>query len=141
MPQGCDFICRNEDCRNFEASISMHGVWPLKDIDEAIADSEGERKTALEARKSEGRKSSLFVYPQDKEKTPKGYRIQLYCKKDRVRHEFEFDTSEEAVAAESNPCCCPNCGDRMCSVKLALKEGLPCPSCGTTTEPNWWFTK
>ena len=38
MPQGCDFTCRNKGCRGFEKTIVMHGVWPTKGIDEALAE-------------------------------------------------------------------------------------------------------
>jgi hypothetical protein len=141
MPKGSYFICDNEECKAFKGMITIHNVWPLMDIDMAIEESEGERKQILEERKKQGRKFSLFVYPQDKDKTPLGYRIQLFCPKDMIVFDKEFVKEEEATLSEMNPPVCVKCGGNLLSEQTAIDDGIDCPSCGKKLKPLHWFAK
>lgn len=143
MPQGCDFTCRTPGCPGFEKTIVMHGVWPTKRIDEAIAEvDDPEHKAVLEARKERGRKTSLFVYPRDKNRPPCGYRLQLYCPKCLVVEDMDCGRDKRtASAAADDPPDCPTCGGPRLSLKKAIESGIQCPLCKQALKPFHWFTK
>lgn len=141
MPQGSDFLCANQQCKNFGKRITIHGSWPLKSIDEAIAKATGEDKEILEKRKTDGRRFSLFVFPEDKGKSPLGWRTQLYCEKDLIVFDKEFDTKEEAENISVSPPVCERCGGESKSLKKAVSVGISCPTCGKRMNPMHWFTK
>lgn len=144
MPQGCDFSCGNQRCLDFGKVIVMHGVWPTKNIDEAIAEAEPdpERKAALESRKAAGRGTALFVYPVDKGACPCGYRLQLYCPSCLVIDDKDCSCDpNEAKSMSDNPPSCPTCGVARFSMRKAVDSGLPCPSCGVPMSQFLWFTK
>jgi hypothetical protein len=142
MPQGCDFICTNDTCEHLGTSISMHGLWPLQTIDEAISKSDIESdKFAMINRKNEGRPRALFMYPRDKDDVPVGWRVQLFCLKENIKFDMDFDTEQEAIEAFGSPPKCAICQGEMHSYKMLATLGLPCPTCGETMKPNYWFAK
>lgn len=144
MPQGCDFTCKKPGCPGFEKTIVMHGVWPTKGIDEAIAEAgeDAERKAVLEARKVVGRKTSLFVYPQDKGRPPRGYRLQLYCPACLIVEDKDccLDPADAKTASDFPPAC-GKCGGVRLSMKKAIEQGIRCPCCQSPLHPFHWFTK
>lgn len=145
MPQGCDFICVNNDCEHVGMSVSMHGLWPLQSIDRAIEKANLELDTisssALVKRKKEGRPSSLFVYPRDKNENPVGWRIQLFCVEENIKFDMDFDTEQEAIDAFHNPPGCEMCHGKLHSYKMLVSNDFKCPTCGEKMNPNYWFAK
>lgn len=141
MPQGCDFTCKTAGCVACDSVITLHGVWPTKNIDDAISDSEDKDIiAALKGRKNAGRTTALFVYPDDIKRTPCGYRVQVYCPSCLVVEDVDCN-KEDAIAFSDNPPACHRCGGLRLSLKKAVEIGIECPHCHGSLIPNYWFTK
>jgi DNA-directed RNA polymerase subunit RPC12/RpoP len=120
----------------------MHGVWPTKDIAEAVAEAgDSPDGVALRARMAAGRRTALFVYPRDKGKPPVGYRLGLYCPSCLVVDDEDCGTSSDAKGKADDPPPCGRCGGKRMSLKRAVEDGIQCPHCGKRLEPSHWFTK
>ena len=143
MAEGCDFHCNNKDCNNFGKVIILHGIWPTKNIDEAIDESEDpERKEALVHRKEEGRTTALFVFPQDNKKNPVGYRMQFYCPSCLRIEDFDCSPDrEQAYKLYKFPPICEACNGSRISLNTAIMDGIYCPLCLTRLHCFHWFTK
>lgn len=148
MPQGCDFTCTNKTCEHYGKKITIHGSWPLKDIDEAIRDCSvfgescnEEHRTGLAYLKSQGRTKALFVFPNDADREPVGFRTQFYCCQDKIIFDEEFLTREESETASSANQPCKKCGGELKSLKKAIDTGIQCPSCQHKMASLFWFTK
>lgn len=142
MPQGCDFMCVNDNCDYVGKTITMHGLWPLQSIDDAIIKTDIESdKLALINRKNEGRPRALFMYPRDKEEVPTGWRVQLFCLSENIKFDMDFESKEEATSVSESTTKCARCTGELHSYKTLATIGFPCPSCGKNMTPNYWFTK
>jgi len=137
--KGVDFLCGNEACKCHGNRITIHGAWPLKDIDLAIAGSDGEAREWFEKQKASGRDKALFVFPADNRREPSGYRVQAYCENELAVFSREFATLEEADSFEWPAC--EGCGNHVRSLRECVDFGIKCPSCGEKLVPNSWFTK
>jgi hypothetical protein len=146
MPQGCDFTCHNKACPNHGETIVMHGVWPTKPIRKAIVEAQcrGDmsQAAALQRREDEWRKVALFVYPADKQLSPAGYRLQLYCPACLIVEDVDCGRDpKEAKDKADNPTECGKCHGARKSLKSSVATSLPCPSCGVALHQFHWFTK
>jgi len=120
----------------------MHGIWPLQSIDEAICKADDESdKYSLINRKNEGRPRALFMYPRDKDNIPIGWRVQLFCLKEHIIFDMDYDTEKEAIEIFDSSSKCSLCQGELYSYKQLAKIGFPCPTCGKNLTPSYWFTK
>lgn len=140
MPKGVDFLCGNVKCQDYSKRITIHGPWPVMDIDKAIAKPDSE-KDMLQAVKDSGRDTTLFVFPRDDDEVPAGYRIQSFCQKEFIVFDEEYGTLEWAEQANTVRPPCTRCGEQVMSLKDCVEIGIKCPSCGEKMFPTHWFTQ
>jgi len=140
MPKGVDFLCGNTSCSDCGKKITIHGPWPIMDIDKAVAKPGADTEMLL-AIKASGRDKALFVFPRDQDDSPVGYRIQSFCQKDLIIFDNEFTSYEEAELANTERPICFKCGDKVMSLKDCVEIGVKCPSCGEKMQPTHWFTQ
>lgn len=157
---GCDFVCKNKECKHNGAGIIMTSPWPLGDIDEIISSQKVVKNTPfkeeLEKLKAQGRKYACIALP-DCEKIPVvGYRVHMWCNKcpcvwtyDAIIPE-NFESKDggighiEAAIKNSNiPENCPTCNGQLKSLLQLLDkedEGIECTSCHKKLQKSVWFS-
>ena len=153
MPMGADYTCNNKRCHVEKKRISLHGPWPIANI-QAVIDSDDykgdiEGQTALRKRKASGRVFALASLPNKGKLKVQGMRVQLYCPKCKVV--WDEDTPYNTIGVTSSsvmdavvggkiisPDSCPACGSQRMSCDA---KSLPCPGCGQLMARKDWFTK
>lgn len=140
MPKGVDFLCGNTKCRNFSKRITIHGPWPVMEVDKAMSRPDSDN-VMLQAIKESGRNTALFVFPRDADEIPSGYRIQSFCQKEFIVFDEEHGTLELAEQENTVRPDCSRCGEPVMSLKDCVEHGIKCPSCGDKMSPTHWFTQ
>jgi hypothetical protein len=142
MPAGCDFVCKNKDCKYYDTGFTVNAPWPLGDIDKVINSRKvselKEVQDKLKLLKEEGREYASIVFPNDDNIETEGYRVQLWSKDEKCvwQHDvfLEGDESlESAIEKADLP--------KIDNYSTIVQDGIDCPSCDKQLEQNRWFTK
>jgi len=152
MSMGMDFTCGNKACQNFDTCLTLHGPWPIAEVDD-IMKSDFPFKEAfregMEKRISEGRTHACIPLPNNDAIPVKGMRVQAYCPKCVVVWDEDIlrsdCVSEESFcfavgAMQYEPPAC-RCGSTRMTVDSIGKGSLQCPACGVPMERQGWVVK
>jgi hypothetical protein len=148
MAAGCDFICKNDKCKQSGKSIIMLGPWGLGDIDDVMKDdkvkNDKDLLNKLQQWAFQGRKHACINFPNSAEIDIKGYRINLWC--DCCSCVWNYDiilnnnTLEEAMEAANLPKLCTKCGVDLINFDKAIKDSIKCPYCKENMQTKRWFS-
>ena len=142
MPAGCDFVCKNKDCKYHDTGFTVNAPWPLGNIDKVIKSRRvSELKQVqdkLKLLKEEGREYASIVFPNKDNIETEGYRIQLWSKEEKCvwQHDIfpeEGESLESAIKNADLP--------DMEDYSTIVRKGINCPSCDKQLTQNRWFTK
>jgi hypothetical protein len=82
---GCEFVCKNEECKHKGCGVVLTSPWPLGDIDKIINSQKVAKNPAfkkeLENLKSQGRKYACIGLPNSEKIPVVGYRVHMWCQK------------------------------------------------------------
>lgn len=149
MPAGCDFICKNPNCKQQNNGFVLTAPWPLGKIEIIISYLSSSNKpkdkeilSKLIEYKNEGEKFSLITFPNINNVEIIGYRICLWSPdKYRVyRYDIELNgkSLEEAIKDSNLPQECPY--GKLLTFNEITKEGINCPHCKEKLYQSRWFT-
>lgn len=130
---GCNFTCKNKECKYVNTGFTLTGSWPLGLIDTVIenTDDEGLRHELIK-KKEHGYKYSKITYP-DPYYTPiEAYSIEKFCTKCNRIHLFDEKDAQDI---------CSICGEKYLDFHESISEGIPCPSCGEALEQTRWYVQ
>lgn len=148
MPAGCDFICKNNNCENFNKGFVITGPWPIARIEMVIASNVIQRKPEYKEElinlKKQGKKYTCLVYPNYKEIEPVGIRVNLWSPKALCIWSYELlfeeGQSVEALMDKYLPDKCPKTECDLLNFNDVVQDGIVCPSCNQKMFQNRWFT-
>lgn len=145
MATGCDFICKNKECKYFDHGIVLTAPWPLGDIDKIIDSLNDDKiKNELIKLKQEGRKYSCINMPNSENIEILGYRIHMWCNKCPCLWSYDAilnnDSMEDAILKANIPENCPKCNEKLNSFSDVINEEIiSCTSCKNKLQKNTWF--
>ncbi len=152
MSSGCEFVCKNSECKNFNTGITITAPWPMGDIDKVMESSRvKENKEALETYKKlkeQGRKHACIALPDNDDIPVLAYRINKWCDKCPSIQTFdamvkENHTIEEIIEEANIPSNCPACNTKMKTLSELLDQetgGINCPSCNVKLKTHTWLS-
>ena len=150
MPAGCDFICDNEDCKQYKTGFSMTAPWPLGEIDLVIkarnVQKDQEFAQGLIALKEEGRSHVCINYPNVEHIPTAGYRVHRWCSKCKclwlydVMLADENEDFEKALERSDIPNECAKCGEKLLDFEGVIEEKISCPHCDEELKSSRWFS-
>lgn len=151
MPAGCDFICENKECDNYNSGFVMTSPWPLGNICLVINQSgvklNDKFREELIRLKNEGRKYACINYPNTENIEIEGYRIHKWCQKCNRIWQYDVmlrrhdDTFEEALKEANIPETCSEDGEKLMDFNESLSNGIKCPKCNQDLKQSRWFSK
>jgi len=136
--RGNEFVCKNNQCVNFNTGFTIYAQWPITDIDDIInsqAIPEDQKQYLIKSKES-GKKYALIPLPNEEGFVAKGKRVQLFCEKDFII--WERDIVESGDIRNNY---CDKCKQRLKTSEEARIDGIECPSCGKTLQCNSWFSQ
>jgi len=150
MAAGCEFICKNEDCPNYETGFTLTGPWPMGQIGLIIRASNlklmSEFREQFERMKEEGKRYACITLPNIDEIPVEGYRIQKWCDARScvwnydIMVQKEGETIEETLQNAELPESCHKCGGFLLDFERAIEEGINCPACREPLFQSRWFS-
>lgn len=149
MPAGCDFICKNEKCDNFDTGFTMTAPWPMGSIFKVIQSKKVEEhpdiREQLMEMKKQGRQFAIINFPDPDEIDIKAYRVQMWSPSAQIMWEFDIeaeneDELEDKLDNPDVPKECPKTGEPLLDFHEVTNEGVKCPSCRKKLLQNRWFT-
>lgn len=148
MPAGCEFICKNSSCQEFNKGFVITGPWPIARIEMIITSNSCKQKDKFRDElielKNQGRKYACIIYPNYGEITAIGWRINMWSTEAKCIWNYDILFSEEKgleqLIEEQVPKTCPKTGKTLLSFNEIVSEGIMCPSCNIKLMQNRWFT-
>lgn len=154
---GCDFVCKNKECKHYKSGLVLTSPWPLGDIDKVISSQKvaknmsSEDKAKLLAYKKEGRKLACISLPDPENIPVVGYRVHMWCEKcpclwtydAMIPEKNEENIMDSAIKNANIPEFCPTCNGKMKTFSELIdkdSEGIKCTSCQTKLQHNVWFS-
>ena len=153
MPAGCDFICKNKDCKYCNSGFAVTAPWPMGQIELIIAKLNSPVKSSQELKqqliefKREGRKLACIVFPNTNEIKTEAYRVQLWSPQASCIWAYEIPyeqgKSVEELISTSNilPDKCPKTGGELMTFAQLLSKSPSCPGCNKELTQSRWFSK
>lgn len=146
MASGCEFTCKNKECKYTNAGFNLHSPWALVSIDEIInllkKDTKKNRDKSiqtLEQMKIDGRTTSILPNQFVKENLPVlGHRIQLWSPHTKTIHNYDIESAEDLNNWKIP--LCPDTGKDLMTFPEIIKNGIKCPHCNVEMKQNRWFT-
>ena len=144
MPLGYDFICENKDCKGYQGRLTLSGPWPLVLIDELLGtkkvQADPDLKDGLEKRRRSGRKLACAIMPNEDMLDYRGARVQMFCPTDLIIWDEDFIGFSFRDPLPTMERKCSRCQGELITMEMARDNGLNCPHCQQTMQPNMWFT-
>ena len=149
MPAGCDFICNNSSCAQFNKGFTITAPWPMGKIELVLNTSDVKRmeefrKTIVEY-KNQGRKYACITLPNISNIPTLAYRVNLWSPKACCIWQFDVEMGEaksieEAIVNAKLPTQCQKTGGNLLFFSEVIKEGIQCPHCSEKMLQSRWFT-
>ena len=148
MPAGCDFTCRNDQCKQTGKGFVMTAPWPMTNIDNVLNSRRVKElpdlKDQLQKIKKSGRENACITFPNVDDAPISVHRIQYWHPVKNCIWQYELDSKGEnigsAIKKAKVPSQCP-LGDDVMSFKEVLREGVKCPHCKEKMSQARWFAK
>jgi len=147
MAAGCEFICKNEDCANYETGFTITTPWPLGQISliaktSSLSKMDTFRESLLKM-KEDGRRYACITLPNVDEVPVEGYRVQRWCPACSCIWNYDAmaqkdgETLEEVLENSDVPEACSKCEGFMLDFDRVIDEGVNCPSCNERLSQRW----
>ena len=158
MPAGCEFICDNKDCKNYNTGFTIRGAWPLGNIGIVINSSSVKQnlkfRDDLIKLKDSGRKYACISLPNVDKIPVEGYRFNLWCETCQCVWDTDvFFTEDEQVKWEDRNLVpeewfdhvtlsyiCSKCKGHLKSFDTVIEEGINCHLCKKDLKQSRWFS-
>jgi len=148
MPSGCDFICNNEECEQYNNGFVITSAWPLGNVALIINGSEVKKNESFRASliklKNEGRKYACITLPNIEDIPVVGYRFNLWCAKCNCIWNHDVmsagETIEDILSKKLLPEKCPKCDEPLKSFEDVVEDSIPCPHCNEELKQSRWFS-
>lgn len=152
---GCDFVCKNEECKHKDCGIVLTSPWPLGDIDKIINSQKVAKnpnlKKDLEELKKKGRKYACISLPDNENIKVVGYRVHMWCENcpcdwtydAMILEKGEKDVIDEAIQNANIPENCLACNHKLKNFTEVMDkegDGIKCTSCKTKLDTSVWFS-
>jgi len=149
MPAGCEFICKNPNCKHVNSGFVLTAPWPMGKIQLAILSAQVREhpkfKKELIKLKNEGRKLVCITYPNIDKIPTEAYRIQLWSNDAKCIWEYQVDEKikidyDNLVDNSEIPKTCPKTGCKLLNFFDVVNSGINCPHCNEKLLQSRWFT-
>ena len=152
---GCEFVCKNEECKHKGCGVVLTSPWPLGDIDKIINSQKVAKnipfKKELENLKGQGRKYACIGLPNSEKIPVVGYRVHMWCSKCPCDWTYDGiipenatgDIIQEAIKNTNIPENCPTCNTKLKNFGELIDDngdGIQCTSCHIKLQNNVWFS-
>lgn len=152
MPSGCEFTCKNKNCKGYNTGFVITAPWPMSKINSVINSSSLKFletfRGHLSNLKDEGKKYACIQFPNVDNIPVQAYRIQLWSDDAKCIWEYEIKIDEnddvENIDFAKHPSLPELCPKTKCKLKNyfeVVKSGIQCPLCNILLVQNRWFTK
>lgn len=151
MPAGCEFTCKNEECKHNNTGFIILGPWPLGRIELVLDDPKVKENKEFYAEliklKKEGRKYVCINYPNNANIPIEGYRIQKWCSFCKFIWNSDamlkdgITSAEEAIKVANITSRCKKCNGFLMDFDDVLENSIKCPHCEKTLQQSRWFSK
>jgi len=150
MPAGCEFICKNEKCKEYKNGLVITGDWPLGRIELVLNANNVKKIEPLRDKliqlKDEGRKYAKINLPNTEDIPIEGYRIEQWCEAcyciwtDELIFSHKDQSLDELIKESPIKDKCPKCGGELLSFNKVIEKGIKCPCCKEDTKQSRWFS-
>lgn len=156
---GCDFVCKNEECKYKGSGIVITSPWPLGDIDKVINAKNAPKDVSflkqMEELKKQGRKLACINLPDSDNIPVIGYRVHMWCEKCPCLWNYDAIIPENITATDANalidevvkaaniPVKCFKCNHELKTFAQVIDadgDGIKCTSCSARLKFNVWFS-
>ncbi len=155
MPSGCDFICKNKECKQYDSGFVMTAPWPMGKIELVINDPNVKNKKEFRDKliklKNENQKYACITYPNVTDIETVAYQVHFWCEncsclwKYEVVLTEEYPTFKEALAKDildkKIPDKCFTCNSPLLAYNDVLEKGIVCPHCKEKLQQDGWIAK
>jgi hypothetical protein len=147
MPAGCDFICKNEDCKYTNSGFVILAPWPLAKIEIVINSSSVNRlpelKEKLIQQKNNGTKFACIQFPNYDLVSASAYRLSFWSEEGKCIWQYDVElngkTIDEIMSGNDIPKKCEKTNCDIIGFNEILKSGINCPHCGKKMQQNRWY--
>lgn len=149
IKSGCEFVCKNAECKEYEKGFVVNSIWPLGKIELIISSSQIEKNEDLKRHlvflKDNGEKFAPIQYPDPDNIEVVAYRVSRWSPEGKCIWKYDFElngrTIEEAVKQDEIPTKCQKTGCETKDFLQVIEDGIDCPHCGNKMWQNTWFCK
>jgi len=142
MPVGCEFVCKNEKCKNYNTGFSLIGPWAIGNIDAVIeAQTLEANKREMDGLRQKGQTHACIIYPNVNNVKVVGYRVGKWCPVCKIVWNYDILTSEpiEEALKKELPSGCHKCSGKVLSFNEVIDSSVECPVCNEKLQQNRWF--
>ena len=150
MPAGCEFICKNQACNQFDSGFVMTSTWPMGRIELVLNSPLVKKDQVLRDKliefKNQGRKFACISFPNLSRIETISYRVHMWSEKANCIWKYDAEiknpqeTIEETVKNANIPSRCPTTDCILWDFSETIKNGILCPHCGIKLQQSRWFT-
>lgn len=157
MPAGCEFICRNKDCGQFNHGFSMTAPWPMGQI-ELVVNSIPVKKNKelrdhiIEEKNTNNKKFFVIQFPNEEKIPTRAFRVSFWSPEAKCIWNYEIELNddnrdddislliEEAIKIGNIPPKCEKTGGDLSNFNQAFADGIECPFCNQKMQQSRWFS-
>lgn len=156
MPAGCDFICKNKDCGQFDRGFSITAPWPMGQIELVVNSIPVKRIKELRDRiieeKNNNKKFFVIQLPNEEKIPVRAFRVSFWSPQAKCIWNYEIELNddngdsdvslliEEAIQKGLIPSKCEKTGGDLLSFNQAFSDGIECPFCNQKMQQSRWFS-
>lgn len=162
MPAGCDFICKNKNCENFDKGFVIKDYWPMGAIELvvnsiAVKKNKDLREIIIKEKNENNAKLFAIQFPNEDLIPIKAYRVEFWSPEAKCIWKYEIPANEEneevegvkpnldelkkkAIENGTIPTKCEKTGCDLRDFRDVVSLGIQCPSCKEKMLQNRWFS-
>lgn len=144
MPAGCEFICKNKNCKHYDTGFVITAPWPMGKIQLVITAKQlqdnKEFINDLIKIKNNGKKYCCIPFPNIDKIPTEIYRIHMWSEQAKCIWEFEVNKEELEIYQTIVPKTCPKTGCQLKTFQEIYQDGITCWHCGEKLTQDRWFT-
>lgn len=136
---GCDFLCQNNLCKNFNTKITLHAPWPMAYIHDMINAYENIYHDYVKYLKTLNSQFALIIFPDIFNLNIAKFRITKYCENCKLIVNFEIEPENYKKEYQFlHKCICEN---NLLNLSQAVENNLNCTLCNSRLIQHKWISK
>jgi hypothetical protein len=149
MPAGCEFVCKNIKCENYNSGFIVTSPWPMGKIELVINSKKvkdnKEFRDYIIKQKDNGEKHFPIQLPNTDEIPITAYKISLWSDEAKCIYNYKvvinnIDNLKDEIKLANLPEKCEKTGCQLRDFDSITNDGINCPECKEKLQQNRWFT-